>query len=76
MTMLINTINFRIYIINSSYNLLISLYLLHHNDFITNLLIIYFFIISFPSLFIIVRNSKLKGIYYHVRQTLRMKENK
>ena len=29
-----------------------GIYILHHNDFITNLIIIYFFIISFQILFI------------------------
>ena len=51
MTALISTINFRIYIINSSYNLLILLYILHHNDFITILFIIHLFIIPFPILY-------------------------
>ena len=47
MTILISTINFRIFIINSSFNLLILSYILHDNYFITILVIIYLFIISF-----------------------------
>ena len=59
MTMLIITINFRICIINSSFNLLILLYILHHNYFITILVNIYFFIISFLIFKIIIQNLKL-----------------
>ena len=55
MIMLISTINFRIYNINSSYNVLILLYILQHNYFIRTLFIINFFIISFPILFIILQ---------------------
>ena len=43
--MLVSTINVRIYIIHSLYNYIILLYILHHNDFITTLFIIYLFII-------------------------------
>ena len=74
--MLISTNNFHIYIINSSYNLLILLYILYHNDFITTLFIfLYYFnsdFVYYCKIFILSCEN-LGRVHewhaHHVRQT-------